>query len=510
MESERHQVTASEVRGIGLIVIAVIALVYYYDWWFQDDRYTGWSMLAFYLALAYGVIQLAGNWILYLATHYRSNICQPITEQKFTVDVFITACNEDHDLVEQALLAAIAMPEKKLVWLLDDGNDPMLAHMATQMGVGYLVRSDRSHAKAGNINAALARTKGEIIVIFDIDHTPTPDFLTKTLGCFDNAEVGFVQVMLTFKNKDESWISSATADTSLDFYNPTSIGADGLRSATLIGSNALIRRKALESIGGYKPGLAEDLATSIDLHAAGWRSVYIAEPLAPGIAPPDLASWFTQQLKWSRGVFELLLTSLPQRFVLLRFGHKVMYAVRTTYYWVGLFAAVHIFITIGTLWRGSFDALSAFQNYLIHLFPLVGITLLIRQLALRRWAHPSIQKFNMQWRPTVLVFATWPIYTLSWFMAVFRIPLRFQPTPKSASGWLHPVWVLPQILTIIMLIGGIVYSIITLKTFYWLVFGFSLAQIVVQLILVGDWLRLMIRKTAPVARTFISSSLTKM
>lgn len=494
MINKKHNLTLSELRGIGLVILGVIALVYYYSWWFTKPV-SIWSLFALLLALTYGLIQLVGNWLLYLATHYRDLTYPRIPANKFTVDVFITAYHEDHALVERALRAACNLSEEKKVWLLDDGNDPVLADMAAQFGIGYLTRSDHHDAKAGNINAALPRTSGEIIVIFDIDHAPTPDFLTRTLGCFANPKVGFVQVMLTFANRPESWISEATAATSLDFYNPTSIGADGLRSATLIGSNALIRRKALESIQGYQPGLAEDLATSISLHAAGWQSVYIAEPLAPGIAPPDLVSWFTQQLKWSRGVFEILLTMFSSKFPHLRRGHQIMYAVRMTYYWIGLFTGAHVLLTIGVLWSGSAVALTWFEEYVLHLAPLIGMTLLIRQLALRRWIHPSVGKMKLQWKPTILVFATWPIYTLSWFMAIFRVPLRFQPTPKTSTGSLHPAWVLPQIITTILLLTGLIFSLIMTSSLHLLVFGFALGQIVAHLSLLSDWLRLV--KIAP-------------
>jgi cellulose synthase (UDP-forming) len=497
MENKKHHFTTSELRGIGLVIIAVITLVYYYSWWFNAEHISTWSALAFSLALTYGLVQLVGNWLLYLATHYRSSSCPPLTSQKFSVDIFITAYHEDHDLVERALLAACNLPEEKQIWLLDDGHDPALAQMAARLGVGYLTRPIRRHAKAGNINAALPRTTGDIIVIFDIDHAPHPDFLTKTLGCFADPEVGFVQVMLTFANREDGWIPKATADTSLDFYNPVSIGADGLGSATLIGSNALIRRKALDSIQGYQPGLAEDLATSIALHAAGWRSVYVPEPLAPGIAPPDLTSWFKQQLKWSRGVFELLLTDLPHRFSKLHLGHRVMYGVRTTYYWIGLFTAFHILVTIGVLWRGSVSALSSYQDYLLHLAPLVGMTLIVRQLALRRWLHPSLEKTGLQWKPITLVFATWPIYTLSWFMALLRVPLRFQPTPKTASGSLHPAWLLPQIVSILLLITGLIFTIMTTKMFYFMVFGFATALIAAQIFLVTDLLRPLVEPSPP-------------
>ncbi|MEZ4712280.1 MAG: glycosyltransferase family 39 protein [Caldilineaceae bacterium] len=75
-------------------------------------------------------------------------------------------------------------------WLLDDGDDPKLAQLALRLGAGYLTRPHRQNAKAGNINAALARTTGDIIVIFDIDHIPQADFLEQTLSFFANPRDG--------------------------------------------------------------------------------------------------------------------------------------------------------------------------------------------------------------------------------------------------------------------------------------------------------------------------------
>src|SRR5215210_8599968 len=134
--------------------------------------------------------------------------------------------------------------------------------------------------------------------------------------------------MLTFSNGSESFVARAATETGIEYYNPTSIGADALGGVALVGSNALIRRTALDSIAGYHPGLAEDLATSVALHAAGWQSAYVPEPLAPGLSPPDVPAWFAQQLKWARGVFELLLTVYPRAFSRLTWGQRLSYAVR--------------------------------------------------------------------------------------------------------------------------------------------------------------------------------------
>lgn len=116
------------------------------------------------------------------------------------------------------------------------------------------MRSTHEDAKAGNINAALRRTDGDIVVIFDADHAPTPDFLERSLGYFADPAIGFVQVMLTFENGRKSWVAGAATQSSVDFYNLAAPGMDGLRSATLVGTNALIRRTCLTSIGGLSAG----------------------------------------------------------------------------------------------------------------------------------------------------------------------------------------------------------------------------------------------------------------
>jgi cellulose synthase (UDP-forming) len=344
-------------------------------------------------------------------------------------------------------------------YLLDDGEEPALEAMASRLGAGYLTRVGRANAKAGNLNAALPRTAGDIIVIFDIDHAPEPEFLERSLGYFTDPKVGFVQVMLTFCNGSESWVAQAAGESTLDYYNPTSVGMDGMGSATLVGSNALIRRTALEGIGGYQPGLAEDLATSIALHGAGWQSVYVAEPLAPGLSPPDVAAWFTQQLKWARGVFDLLLSAYPRYFLRLTWGQRLSYAVRMTYYWIGPMISVHLLFVVALLFGGSQVAQIDWDQYIVHMLPLAGITMLIRQAALLAWRHPSTPS-RLLWRAMCLVYATWPVYTLAWVMAVLRVPLAFRATPKKADGGVKRVWLLPQAASFVLLVAGVLCALI--------------------------------------------------
>jgi cellulose synthase (UDP-forming) len=448
----------------GLVALGLAATVYYFSWWGEAGRITS-PLLALALvgAGAYHWTQLLGSWFIYLSARKREEPPPPSAVKDLTVDVFVTVCNEPRELVLRALEGVVAMRGKHRSWLLDDGGDPELADLAARMGVGYLTRDDHVGAKAGNINAALARTDGDIIVIFDLDHAPTPDFLERTLGHFEDPAVGFVQVMLSFENQEQSWIARAARETTLDFFNPVSTGMDRLGSATLIGSNALIRREALVSIGGYRHGLAEDLATSIELHADGWKSVYVAEPLAPGLAPADTRAWFTQQLKWARGVFEVLLTAFPRLWPRLDWRQRMSYAVRMTYYWIGPVAIIHMGFTIGVLLAGEKLARVDLRQYIVHALPLVVVAFAVKLTALACWRHPSVG-MTPQWRATVLVYATWPVYTLAWVMAALRLPLDFRLTPKSFAARAQWNWLAPQMLASTLIAVAMVFGLTGAQT----------------------------------------------
>jgi len=467
-----------------MVVAGLVASVYYFSWWSDGGRVLSPMLaLALVIAAVYHWTQLFSSWLIYLSARAPRELPRLEAGERPTVDVFLTACGEDPALVETALRAVIDMRGEHRSLLLDDGNDPALRALAKRLGADYLTRSGRTDAKAGNVNAALPQTDGDVIVIFDIDHAPEKDFLERSLGHFADEKIGFVQVMLTFRNAAQSWFARAAGETCFDFFNPTSLGMDRMGAATLIGSNALIRRRALQSIGGYRPGLAEDLATSIALHAEGWKSAYVAEPLAPGLAPPDLAAWFTQQLKWARGVFEILLVDYPRYFLKLRWGQRLAYAVRMTYYWAGLVTAIHMVFTFGILLGGERVAVVDLRQYLLHLLPLTVVAFAIRQQALRLWRHPSVPG-GLHWRALVLIQSTWPIYTIAWLMTILRLELGFQATPKKVAPERRWNWLMPQIVSATLLCASVAIAALRPTTPYvGLLVLFALLQTAPQMLL---------------------------
>jgi cellulose synthase (UDP-forming) len=136
-------------------------------------------------------------------------------------------------------------------FILDDGRSPAIQAMAAEVGVECIVRSnvwqgkDR-HAKAGNLANALGQTTGEFILILDADQVPRPEILSHTLGYFRDPEVAFVQTPQWFHNTPAG--NPFGTDAPL-FYGPIQQSKDGWNAAYFCGSNAVLRREALMSIG---------------------------------------------------------------------------------------------------------------------------------------------------------------------------------------------------------------------------------------------------------------------
>lgn len=252
----------------------------------------------------------------------------PTPSSGLSVDVFIPTYNEDLAIVRRTVLAAKAMDYPHETWVLDDGNRPEVRTLAAELGVRYLARADNTHAKAGNLNHALRHSRADFIATFDADHAPRRDFLQKTLGFFADERVAFVQTpqdfynLDSFQNRTDERARRAWSEQSL-FFRIIQRGKDYWNSAFYCGSCAVIRRQALDDIGGFATGtVTEDIHTSLRLHKRGWRSVYLPESLAYGIAPAKLEPFLKQRIRWGIGAMNVwrregILTArgltLPQR-----------------------------------------------------------------------------------------------------------------------------------------------------------------------------------------------------
>jgi cellulose synthase (UDP-forming) len=277
-----------------------------------------------------------------------------------TVDVFIPTYNEDEYILATTIAAAKSMdypPEKLNVWLLDDGgtdqkcNDKnpekaaaaqlrriSLQRLCQQLGAIYLTRKKNEHAKAGNMNNALKLATGEIVLVFDADHAPFRSFLRETVGLFaKDPRLFLVQTPHVFLNPDPIEKNLRTFDRMPSenemFYSVTQRGLDKWNGSFFCGSAALLRRSALETVGGFSGiTITEDCETALDLHSSGWNSAFIEKPLIAGLQPETFASFIGQRSRWAQGMFQILLLKNPAVKPGLSFIQRICYLSSMTFW----------------------------------------------------------------------------------------------------------------------------------------------------------------------------------
>ncbi len=236
------------------------------------------------------------------------------------VDIFIPTYNESLDVVKPTVFAALNLqwPSEKLhVYILDDGSRPLFEEFAKQIGAGYIKREEHNHAKAGNINHAMTITSGEFVTIFDCDHVPSSDFLIKTMGwLIKDPNIALVQTPHHFYSPDPFEKNlhldrTVPIENSL-FHDFIQKGNDTWNATMFCGSSAVMRRKALEEVGGIAvETVTEDAHTSLKLNRKGWSSAFIDLPLASGLSTETLAAHIGQRIRWARGMIQIFRLDNP-------------------------------------------------------------------------------------------------------------------------------------------------------------------------------------------------------
>lgn len=249
-----------------------------------------------------------------------------------TVDVFIPTYDEPAFILRRTIIGCQAIDYPyKTIYLLDDTRRSEIRALAAELGCHYITRSDNSHAKAGNLNHAIALTHGDLIASFDADFVPTQNFLQRTVGFFQNPKVGLVQTPQSFYNPDpisrNLGLEGVLTPDEEVFYRQIQPMRDGTGSVVCSGTSFVVRRRALEESGGFvTESLSEDYFTSIRLAAQGNQVIYLDEKLSAGLAAESISTHAIQRLRWARGTLQAFFIdtnplTIPGLNWLQRLGH---------------------------------------------------------------------------------------------------------------------------------------------------------------------------------------------
>ena len=416
------------------------------DWWFRSAHIANAALFAILsLAFWYGMSRIVLGWVNYLGISRPRHREAP---SGLRVAIFTTSApGEPLVMFEKTRAACARIEYPHTTYLLDDTRDPKFRELAERHGAKWLELVDLPGAKAGKINRALELTGEDFILVLDPDHIPFPDFLHRVLGQFDDESVGFVQVSQAYYNQARSLTARGAAEQTYAFYGPGQMGLYGHGACLAIGANCTFRRSALTEIGGHGVGLAEDLVTAIRVHAKGWKSVYIPEIVSRGLVPEDLGSYYRQQLKWARGVYEVAFVELLHAFPKLSWRQRLAYLTVGTYYLFGVTTLVFLLFPYIYVWTGVQPASMRFGDFLLEAGP-VGLIGAAIYFYVQRWLPGGNSERGMHWRGLILKVASWPVFVTGTLLAILRKEIPYIPTAKRAvkGTFMRLAW--PQLLLV--------------------------------------------------------------
>lgn len=436
-------------RRVEKTLIAALIVMGYYNigllalWWFNPvimGNPVLYAMLSVSLWLF--VLRASLYWIVIGGIE---PLEEKQAESQFSADCFTTAApGEPVEMTQKSLLALRAMRYPHQTFLLDDSNNPALEAWCRQENIGYISRTEKKNAKCGNVNNGLEQTHGDLVMIIDPDHIVTEGFLSAVVPYFEDPRVGFVQVAQAYYNQRDSLIARAGAEQTYLFYGPVMQGLARYNANLVIGTNSVFRRAALESIGLYKPGLAEDLHTSMALHGKGWKSVYLPRILARGLTPSDLGAFFHQQVKWSRGVMELLFEKFPGYARGMTLTQRILYLLNMSYYFEAVSIAFNLLIPVFYFLFGLTPLRGDILPVLYHFVPIVFISCFFFF-----WAQKydcDRQEQGLLTRGMIMRYLDFTAHLLGIGCAVLGIRIPYIPTAKTREAAFPFVILLPQFL----------------------------------------------------------------
>ncbi len=442
-------------------VISIVSIIYllYYLWWRAE--YTLNPVVPFFSWLlwgaeAFGVLSyILFSWLTQDISPTRSYVPP---RPGIRVDVFIPTYNEDLEILEATMVGCknIRYPHK--TYVLDDGRRESVKQLAERLGCYYLTRPTNEHAKAGNINYALQHTDGEFIVILDADMVPQPDFIERTLGYFEDENLALIQLPQEFYNHDSIQHDKKRRDwheQSL-FFRVIQPGKNHSNSAFWCGSPSIVRRKAIESVGGVATEtITEDIHTSVRLHSRGWSTYFLNEELAYGIAPQTIQAFLLQRLRWAQGTMQLYRSKESPLWIPgLTLGQRLSYLASFLAYFESFQKLILILTPLLILLGGIFPMKIEALPFILHWAPYFLLNILANQVGGRGYfRYFQTEKYNIL---KMIVFIQ------STLTLIFSRPLKFKVTPKSVddSVYAKERKALRSYMVILgVLIGAIIYGL---------------------------------------------------
>lgn len=224
----------------------------------------------------------------------------------------LVACKNEEAVIPSLVesLLALDYPTGRLQLLIvDDGSSDGTGRLLTEMArlEPRLQRIHRSpHAVSGKsaaLNDGLNEAEGEIIVVFDADHRPSPDVVRRLVRHFTDPRVAAVQGRCEIHNGSDSHLTRLIAIDYMAGYLVNEYGRQSIFQLPAYGgANCAVRASSLRAIGGWNPAsVTEDTDLTVRLLLRGERVRYDVTAVDREEGVVSVKRFWSQRYRWARG-----------------------------------------------------------------------------------------------------------------------------------------------------------------------------------------------------------------
>jgi cellulose synthase/poly-beta-1,6-N-acetylglucosamine synthase-like glycosyltransferase len=371
------------------------------------------------------------------------------------VSLQVPAYNEPPEMVIETLRSLQALDyENYEIIAIDDNSDDEslwrpLEAWCSDNGVKFVHLQDWPGYKSGALNYALEHMidpRTELIGVIDADYQVDSAFLRRCAPLFLESKVGFIQAPQDYRDWEHAPFYRRLYYSYRYFFSVTQPSRNERDGAIFAGTMGLIRRDALEAVGGWDEWcITEDAELSLRLLRSGWSGLHVDQSFGKGIMPLTFEALKGQRFRWCFGGIQILRrhwrSMLPGRRTpdnQLDLGQRWAYLSGAIQWYGDLLALVFfVFLVIGAvnIGLGSGLLFRKLSGFLLAAIPFLVALGLTRAIALVRrgtgasW-RDAFGSF-MIWQATALVVARASVQGL------FAKEAEFLRTPKTSeeSSW---------------------------------------------------------------------------
>lgn len=447
-----HVWNKSELQALNVLsIVWTISVAVFFMWWLDQSHIgtvTGFVIITTILTWGF----LLSAYCFYLIFNMRQIVRSHKFLNKFRVAMIVTkAPSEPLDVIQRTLQGMLSQAYPHDTWVADEDPTPEALAWYKAHNIQVSCRKNkpnyhndtwprRKKCKEGNL-AFFYDTYGykkyDIVSQLDADHVPESNYLVDIVAPFSNPKVGYVAAAsICDANADASWASRARLQAESVFHGPIQSGSNEKLVPLCIGSHYAVRTKALKSIGGIGPELAEDYSTSMLMQAHGWQGIWTYSATAHGDGPNTFEDLMVQDYQWAKSLVILFFTLFPKQWLKLSWRHRLFFLFTQLWYVVN--TVVWIFtlcVPLVALWTGESPVVVQFTDFLIYFTPPYIVTLLLYSFNRSR-GHLRPQKINLiSWENGLFELARWPWVLVAIYSAVVTVVTKkhktFKVTPKG-------------------------------------------------------------------------------